>query len=194
MVRGRTVIIVMFVIGAGLLGGYDLVRRSATPRDAQLVEDRGADTGTFDRVYSFAGDRYRIAAVDGEEGAPPSLLVERLDGPSTSVPLPGAIDSAHLLELEKGLAPTVVVAFRGEGNVPAPPVMAFREEDGAWTARPLEPLPEELAKRALGGDVYERQGAFLYRKVRIEAQDSTLPPIVVKLFYDFTNEAWKITN
>ena len=195
MVSGRLIIVVMFVLGAGLFGVQELTRRLATPRSATLAEDRTGPDGSFDRVYRFGEDRYHVKeGAPGEAGAD-TLFVSRIapdgtEGPSVVVPRQGPIEEVHILELGKDQPPTLVTVIRTDEERRMAEGIRFRLADGEWSHQALEPIPEELRPRYSGHDRYERQGAFLYRKLDLASLDGESPPHEVKFFYDFENERW----
>ena len=174
MASGRSIIFVMFLVGAVLLGGYEFVRRSATPHEVEKIEDRGALIGVFDRVYHFLGDRYRVRQGEGEGDAPiGTVIVSTLaedDSDATSITSHriGRIDGAYLLEIEDGAPPKVIVTFRSPDANGAAEGVLYSLVGEDWSGKALEPLAREILDRYLGNDQYEQQGAFLYRTVTLD--------------------------
>ena len=75
MASGRSIVIVMGLLGIALLGGYELLRRSATPREVANIEDRGEQSGEFDRIYHFLNTRYRVRQGPDEKDAPIGTVI-----------------------------------------------------------------------------------------------------------------------
>ncbi len=199
MVSGRNLIFAMFILGAGLLGGYELVRQAATPHRATLIEDRGQETGIFHRLYRFRGDLYRIREGEKDPRSIGSMVVsmERSDGSAGATitrQRKGTVEDVHFLELAKNGPPTIVVITRDAEIGGYAECTAFHLEGDSFQAAPLEPLPEELLSRAVGRDEYAQKGAFIYRMIHLEQKDGSDPPIERKLFYDFKNQQWKIAE
>jgi len=199
MVSGKRIVLALLFLGAALILGYDWVRRSATPEIASLVEDRGAAAGTFERVYRFREDRYLVRQEGGAPGSGARVLLARLDpaggtSASVSLPIPGPLLEAHFLELERGGPPTVVAIASEAGGEERSSGFALHLGSPGGRAAALHPLPEELGRRYLGHDRYERQGAFLYRTLRLAPLDPKEEPVDTRLFYDFENERWVVSR
>lgn len=200
MASGRLIIFVMAILGMVLLGGYELVRRSATPRQVEKIEDRGAESGEFDRVYHFLGERYRVREGEGEGDAQiGTVIVSNLAEDGTdSVSLirtrVGRIDDAFLLELDNDAPPKVIVIFRSDDASAAAEGVHFTLEGDAWQANVLESLPRELLVRYLGNDEYVQEGAFLYRTITLDPLVADGPTLEKRLFYDFQNQRWQVVQ
>ena len=188
MVTGRSVIIVMS-------GGYEMVRRAATPKQAVLAQDRGAETATFDRVYRFEDTQYHIRQGLDEEFDQGTVIVSELtdDGEevaTASQERNGTIDDVYIIELERFTPPTIVVVIRTKDEVNSTECLSFHRPDKNWVVSKLEPLAEELNDSYLGNDSFEQQGAFLYRKVDLAQKSVDADPSRTKFFYDFKNQRW----
>lgn len=199
MISGKKLILAMFLFGIALIGGYDLVRRSAAPESAALVEDRGGQSGSFDRVFRFGDESYQVRQEPGDGGARGAVQLSRLaesGGIAATIahPVEGTVEDAHFLEIERGAPPTVVAIVRRTGEDARAEGIVLRLAAGGGTAAPLPGLPEKIATRYLGHDAYERQGAFLYRRIRVSPDLPGDPPGEGKLFFDFENGRWVVTE
>ena len=200
MASGRSIVIVMGLLGIALLGGYEMLRRSATPHEVAQIDDQGKESGEFDRIYHFLNTRYRVRQGPDEKDAPIGTVIvstladDESDRVAISRTRVGWIDNAFLLELDKDAPPKVVVTFRSpEANAAAEGVV-YSLEGEEWRSKPLEPLPRELLDRYLGEDRYEQQGAFLYRTITLDPRVTDGPTLEEQLFYDFHNERWQVVQ
>jgi len=185
----------MFVLGAGLLGGYEMVRRAATPKQAVLAQDRGRDTATFDRIYRFADAQYHIRQGPGDSLNQGTVIVSELTDAGEEIATAsqernGPIDNVYIIELERAAPPTLVVVVRSDDETNSTECLSFHRPDESWITSKLEPLAEELRDSYLGNDSFEQQGAFLYRKVDLAAKSEGDDPSRTKFFYDFKNQRW----
>lgn len=196
-VSGKLLVFAILVLGGGMIIGHHLVRRAATPESASLIEDRGGPAGLFDRTIRFREERYLVRQEPAGMGD--RVLLARLDAAgeraeSITHAVAGRVVDVHFLELDPKGPPTVVAIVRDGGETGRAEGIELRLDPRGGRAAPLPPLPDALGSRYLGGDEYERQGAFLYRRVSLSPPTPGASPETARLFFDFENHRWVLTQ